>query len=142
MIRKSNRSFSTEAAGRFARLMLRQRRTRERKLGDSLFSDPVWDMMLDLYAASCEGQDVCLSSLCLASSVAPSTAMRKINDLITRGHIRRMPDPVDGRRTNVSLSPRTFRFIDDAIAEVIEEAKVVAGAPPDGDDSYGPAGVS
>lgn len=142
MIRKSTRPFSDEAAGRFVRLMLRQRRTRERKLGDALFSDPVWDMMLDLYAASCEGQEVCLSSLCLASSVAPSTAMRKINDLIRRGHIRRMSDPLDRRRTNLSLSPRIFRFIDDTIAEVIEGAKVVVEATPDAGNPKAPGGAS
>lgn len=70
-----------------------------------LFADPAWDMLLDLFAASAEGVRVSVSSACIASGVATSTALRWINELELGGLVTRRPDPLDGRRTFVEISP-------------------------------------
>ncbi|HEX8447509.1 MAG TPA: hypothetical protein VF649_12960, partial [Sphingomonas sp.] len=44
------------------RRMLRDRRLREVYLGEGLFADPAWDMLLDLAAARIEGMPVAVSS--------------------------------------------------------------------------------
>lgn len=75
-------------------------------VGDGLFEDPAWDMLLDLFAAELEGTRVSVSSLCIAAGVAPTTALRWIAKMSEMGLFIRHPDPVDRRRAFMALSPR------------------------------------
>lgn len=72
-------------------------------LATALFADPAWDMLLDLFASSVEGRRVSVSSACLASGVATSTALRWLTELEDAGFVVRRPDPLDGRRTFVEI---------------------------------------
>jgi hypothetical protein len=58
------------------REIIKKRRLRERFFGAELFADPAWDILLDLKAAGLEGQNVSVSSLCIAAAVPPTTALR------------------------------------------------------------------
>jgi DNA-binding MarR family transcriptional regulator len=69
-----------------------------------LFSDPAWDMLLDLYAAELAQIRVSVTSLCIASNAPTSTALRWINTLENDGLIRRDHDPLDARRFFLSLT--------------------------------------
>ena len=84
--------------------VLRARRLRDRFFGDSMFEDPAWDMLLDLFAARLEGGRVSVSSLCIAAAVAPTTALRWIAKLTAARLLLRVPDRTDRRRVFVSLS--------------------------------------
>jgi hypothetical protein len=90
------------------RQAIRARRLRDGFLGDGLFEDPGWDMLLDLYAAQLEGQRVSVSSLCIAAAVAPTTALRWIARMTEAGLFQRHPDPTDRRRAFMALSPRAL----------------------------------
>ncbi len=81
-------------------------------LTPGLFADPAWDMLLDLFAARAEGTRVSVSSLCIASGVPTSTALRWIAELERQNLILKHPDARDGRRT--------FVAIDDEAAEAVE----------------------
>ena len=81
-----------------------------------LFEDPAWDMLLDLFAAELEGRQVLVSSLCIASAVAPTTALRWINKLIAVGLLERQPDTLDRRRAFVALTPRASTCLNDYVA--------------------------
>lgn len=89
------------------RRAIRSRRLRDQFLGEGLFEDPAWDMLLDLYAAELEGTRVSVSSLCIASAVAPTTALRWIARLTESGLLVRQPDPDDRRRAFMALSQQT-----------------------------------
>lgn len=69
-----------------------------------LFSDPAWDMLLDLYAAELGQVRVSVTSLCIASNAPTSTALRWISTLEQQGLIERRSDPLDGRRFFLSLT--------------------------------------
>lgn len=69
-----------------------------------LFSDPAWDMLLDLYAAELGQMRVSVTSLCIASNAPTSTALRWISALERQNLIERRPDPLDGRRFFMSLT--------------------------------------
>lgn len=84
--------------------LIRARRMRADVLPDDLFADPAWDMMLDLLAARLEHERVSVSSLCIASAVPPTTALRWIRTLTERGMLMRQADPHDGRRVFIALS--------------------------------------
>jgi len=75
-------------------------------IGEGLFEDPAWDMLLDLFAAELEGNRVSVSSLCIAAGVAPTTALRWITKMTEMGLFIRHPDPLDRRRAFMALSPR------------------------------------
>ena len=89
------------------RRIIRERRVRERFFKEARFGEPAWDIILDLTLAWFEGKTVAVSSLCIASGVPMSTAMRWINEMIEVGLIDRWIDPTDGRRNLMQVSPTT-----------------------------------
>lgn len=95
-------------ASRFARRLIAERRQRERLLGSEFFGEPAWDMLLDLFAAHVEGKQISVSSLCIASAVPPTTALRWISSLTQKGVLIRRRDPSDGRRMLIELAPDAF----------------------------------
>ena len=87
------------------RRYIESRRRRERILGGNLFSDPAWDMLLELYAAQLRDEKLTVTSLCIASGVPSSTALRWISVLERTGLITQQDDPADSLRLLVGLSP-------------------------------------
>lgn len=99
----SPRSFD-EGRAAAVRKIIKGRRARERFFADSLFADPAWDIMLDLYAAHYEGRQVSVSSLCIASAVPGTTGLRWIKTMTDDGLLVRVDDQADGRRVFIKLS--------------------------------------
>ena len=95
------------------RKLIRKRRQRDQFFPSDLFADPAWDMMLDLYAAHYERREVSVSSLCIASAVPATTALRWIKTMVDDGRFVRVADPADGRRIIVSLADDTRRRLDE-----------------------------
>jgi DNA-binding MarR family transcriptional regulator len=87
------------------RSLIRARQQRLRYLPADLFAEPAWDMMLDLLHAETAQQRVSISSLCQASGVPATTALRWINTMVEKKLFLRRPDPRDGRRVHVQLAP-------------------------------------
>lgn len=77
---------------------------RDKFFPKGLFEDPCWDMLLDLMANHLRGRRISVSSLCVASGVAQTTALRRITELNERGLVRRIADERDGRRVFVELT--------------------------------------
>ena len=89
------------------RQIIKRRRDRERFFPAELFSDPAWDMLLDLTAARLEHRLVSVSSLCIAAAVPTTTALRWIRNLCDVGMFERNIDPDDLRRGLISLGETT-----------------------------------
>lgn len=111
---------------RVVRTILRQRQQRARYFGADLFSDPAWDMLLDLTAARGENKRVSVTSLCIAACVPPSTALRWISQMIACGLFVRVEDQSDRRRAFIELTEaaadamaRYFTSLEDAPARPI-----------------------
>ncbi|WP_331851751.1 winged helix DNA-binding protein [Altererythrobacter sp. B11] len=68
-------------------------------------------------AARGEHKRVSVSSLCLASGVPTTTALRWINEMVAAGWLEREQDEQDRRRAFISLSDRAAR----AMARYFEE---------------------
>jgi DNA-binding MarR family transcriptional regulator len=86
------------------RSAIRARRLRDNFFGSGLLEDPVWDILLDLFAAELEHRGITTSSLCVAASVAPTTALRWITKLTNMGVLQRHADAHDRRRSYIELS--------------------------------------
>lgn len=93
----------------YVRALIRARRMREQFLAAELFSDPAWDMLLDLTAAELEGRKVSVSSLCIAAAAPTTTALRWIRNLCDAGLFDRQPDPHDARRAFISLDAQALQ---------------------------------
>lgn len=88
------------------RRMIKLRESRSKLFDESLFADPAWDMLLELYLARVEGRIEYVSSICIASRVPSTTAIRWIKTLEQQGWIFRRPDRRDGRRCFLLLTPK------------------------------------
>jgi DNA-binding transcriptional ArsR family regulator len=107
---------------RLLRRILRQRQLRARFFDGDLFADPAWDILLDLTAARAEHKRVSVTSLCIASGVPPTTALRWIGQLTEAGLLERIEDDTDRRRAFIGLTDRAA----DAMARYFAE---LGGAP-------------
>lgn len=102
---------------RLVRRIIRQRQLRARFFEADLFADPAWDMLLDLSAARVEHTRVSVTSLCIASGVPPTTALRWISQLTEAGLLERVEDETDRRRAFIALTDKAS----DAIAGYFSE---------------------
>ena len=69
------------------------RRLRERYLPPSFFGEPAWDILLELFMLDLRGRNASVKTICHASAVAPTTALRWIDILSQHGLIGRVPTP-------------------------------------------------
>ncbi len=88
------------------RTMIKMRQLRGRYFGNDIFADPAWDMLLDLIAARAELRQISITSLCIASGVAPTTALRWITMMTEKGFFERREDDRDKRRAFIALSDK------------------------------------
>ncbi len=102
---------------RLVRRIIRQRQLRARFFEGDLFADPAWDMLLDLTAARTEHARVSVTSLCIASGVPPTTALRWIGQMIDAGLLMRVDDETDRRRAFITLTDKAA----DAMARYFAE---------------------
>ncbi|MFZ3035362.1 MAG: winged helix DNA-binding protein [Parvibaculum sp.] len=114
----------------WAKLLLSTYSARSHFFPDGLFSDPVWDMLLDLTHARLHGKQISVSSLCIAGRVPATTALRRIGDLVGAGLVTRIKDPRDGRRVFIELTPegydamvRYLAHMRDAVCKMAEDCK-------------------
>lgn len=89
----------------FIRRIQKARSARATFLKRDLFADPAWVMLLELYACELGHKRVDVSSLCVASNVPATTALRWIRQLEQDSLARRENDPSDCRRQWVKLTP-------------------------------------
>lgn len=104
------------------RRILRNRKLRSRHFGAGLFADPAWDMLLDLTAARIESKRVSISSLCLASGVPNTTALRWIRQMEQADLVRREDDAFDRRRSFVALTDKAADAMAHYFAELGDRA--------------------
>lgn len=81
---------------------IRGRRYRAMHLGEALFSDPAWDILLQLYEAELTNQEVTTASTCAALKIGHATACRWISAMESRGFVS---SRARGGDTFVELSP-------------------------------------
>jgi DNA-binding MarR family transcriptional regulator len=88
----------------YLRALVASRADRESIFKTDMFSDPAWDMLLDLALSEVTGRPISVTSLCIASGAPTTTALRRIDDLAEAGFIVRIPDAMDRRRILVRLT--------------------------------------
>ena len=106
----------------FVAAMRHLRMRRNESVGAPLFRDPAWDMLLELFSSHERGQNVSVSSLCLASGVPISTALRHIDRLEVHGMASREGDENDERRLWIRPTEKALNYVANAAAALAEQA--------------------
>lgn len=83
---------------------IRAQSTRRRLVSPDLLGDPCWEMLLDLLDKSIAGRTVSVSSLCSVVAVPATTALRRLDDMVAAGLIKRTRDGTDARRVLIGLT--------------------------------------
>ena len=114
--------------GAFIRQIIKQRQARARYFDAELFADPAWDMLLDLSAARAEGTRVSVTSLCIASGVPATTALRWIGQMVDSGLLVRVADPDDRRRAYIALTDDTADAMARYFADIAAQSPELVAA--------------
>lgn len=94
-------------------------------LGD--LDDVAWDLLLELLRAEKAAQRVSVSALSISvEHISPTTALRRIRELVKAGHIVRNPDPMDARRDFVALAPESRAALEHYLDQVAKELAAAA----------------
>jgi DNA-binding MarR family transcriptional regulator len=102
-----------------AQQLYRERRRRIEAFGDdTLFGEPAWDILLDLFVAGERGKRVAVTSACIGSGVPSTTALRWLNVLELRGMVEREDDNHDARRSFVRLTAKARAMMLDYFANL------------------------
>ena len=75
----------------------RARRSRERYFDRTLFGEPAWDILIDLFIQQSSGKTVSVTSAAIASQVPVTTALRHLAMLQRAGLVERMRSAADAR---------------------------------------------
>lgn len=110
---------------RYVEKLLALRRKRDHFFGASLFADPAWDILLELYAAELGQRRITVGSLGVGAAVPATTALRWMKVLETKGMICRAADHRDGRRVFVALTPEGLRALEQFFASLPAEALLI-----------------
>lgn len=84
----------------------------------AVFHDEVWDVMLELFIAHCDGRETSVKQAVLSTGLPSTSALRILERLEKAALIDRLPDDLDHRRVNVRLSPRGMQGITLVLAKL------------------------
>ena len=118
-----------KVAGDFALLGLDHlRRPRQSFAPLGTLDDVAWELLLELLRAERVAQRISVSALSISvEHISPTTALRRIRELVKAGHIIRNPDPMDARRDFVTLSSESRAALEQYLGQVAKE--MAAAAP-------------
>ena len=101
-----------------AKHLYQQRRLRARYFSGSLFAEPMWDMLLDLFIADCERRRITVKSVCIGANVPTTTALRNLRWLHEQDLVERLSHPSDDRSTHVRLSAKAITAMEGYLTEI------------------------
>lgn len=90
--------------GEIVRGICELRRKRNEAFPGKLFSDPTWDILLQLYAAHLDSFRISIGRLTRHCGVPATTVLRRLGTLEDRDLVTRTTDAFDARRVYVALS--------------------------------------
>lgn len=83
-----------------------------------------WDLLLELLRAERLHQRLSVSALTISTNGASTTtSLRRVNSLVSRGYIQRIPDASDARRDFVTLTSKSNELLSDYLARANEHLR-------------------
>lgn len=91
-------------AAEHAKLLIEERRRRDRYFSASLFAEPSWDLLLGLFVATARGGALSTTDACAASRAPQATALRHLDALKKNGLVETITVANDNRRRDLRLT--------------------------------------
>jgi hypothetical protein len=101
-----------------ARAMYRNRRARILHFDASLFAEPCWDILLDLFIANGEEKSISVSSACIGAAAPHATALRHLGLMQRKGLVERSAHPNDRRCQQVNITRAAAASMHDLFASL------------------------
>lgn len=105
------------------------RQMRNKIFPSSIFGEPAWDIMLDLFMMFSKNKRVSVTSACVASNVPATTALRWIEVLCGKGMIERIASEQDARVTYLQLTKLGLSKMSEVLAWYAEDQAIMSRAP-------------
>lgn len=119
--REARTAMPDVALATFARKLYASRRERERKdILPGLFSDPAWDILLDIFIAHAQDKYISITDAGLAGQVPATTALRWVWALESAKLIERKPDSNDKRRSFVLLTDAGLKYMRQVLTAICD----------------------
>lgn len=112
MLDAVRRSESLFGYGADVRSILHLRQMRAMYMPADWFSDPAWDLLLHLYQAHLDGQEMTVGDLIDQTGLKPTTASRWLDCIANRDWLSRRRCEQDHRRIFVELTPKGATAMD------------------------------
>ncbi|SFO06160.1 MarR family winged helix-turn-helix transcriptional regulator [Sphingomonas sp. OK281] len=103
-----------------ARRLYAMRKVRDEMLGEALFSEPAWNILLDLFISDHEGSRLSVSAVCIGARAPSATALRYLTMLQDADLVERTRDERDARRSHVRLTVLGKRRMSSLLGRMIE----------------------
>lgn len=87
-------------------------------LPTELLSEPAWDILLALFAATARGGTLSTTRACDASGAPMATALRWLGTLTQLGLVETIPCPTDLRVRNLRLTPKGLATMVNLLTEL------------------------
>ncbi|HET9639601.1 MAG TPA: hypothetical protein VFP12_10370 [Allosphingosinicella sp.] len=91
-----------------ARRLYRLRRLRDQEFGATLFGEPAWDLLLDLYIAASDPRLVSVISASIADCVSTDETAGWLTLLEEHGMVERLYPGTEMGRAIITISQRAF----------------------------------
>ena len=110
-----------EGAHRLLRSSAEARVTRARFFDPEVCNGATWNILIDLMIARLAGRPDYVSSLAVGSGIPLTTALRHVEDLVSRGLVRKERDPSDRRRVFLWLTDDAALRMEQFLEECLNE---------------------
>ncbi|GAA4021963.1 hypothetical protein GCM10022280_23210 [Sphingomonas swuensis] len=110
-----------------ARAVYQSRKRRIEHFGQSLFSEPAWDMLLVLFIYGDRGDQVSVTKLAEFSNSPLTTSIRWLDYLESQKLVVRTQSSHDRRKNYVELSEKGRRLLTEYFRSLIEGGTAISG---------------
>jgi DNA-binding MarR family transcriptional regulator len=97
----------------YTKKYIENRALRQKMIHPGIFSDPSWDILVELFYARLTGRIEYASSISTAGGTSPTTGLRHVSTLEEMGFLTKERQPGDKRRTVVKISDSAFELVRD-----------------------------
>lgn len=110
------------------RALTRFHTSQRRVLGPGLIDDAAWVMLLDLMFMHIERKPLAVTALCMGSGAPVTTALRRLDQLVTTDLVTKTNDPSDRRRVHVSITPKGIECVNAILERIQKELAFIIAA--------------
>jgi DNA-binding MarR family transcriptional regulator len=119
----SRTGVSSGALHKLALRIASARRARTPLFNKSMFGEPAWDMLLELFINKDYGARLSVGRLCELSGAPPTTALRWLDYLEKEKLVGREPNPTDRRTEFVEITEKGSSAMEQYLSETLHSVR-------------------